>query len=227
MRLLLPIILVVALASCKKEATRWQSDWLLPVLHDTLSLKNLYNDSTLTINNGQIDVDLTRNILNLGLSDLIQIPDTSIVQTYQSNFTVNNVSPGFMFVNSVKTHDLELADIQLKKVRVQSGQIQLKVYNPLNTAVLYQIELPGVSTNGQVFVQNYTVAAGTVQNPTVSTETIDLSGYDIDLSGTQGLEFNKLQSKLTLKTDPNGATVSIYNNQVFKFEAAFKSLRFD
>ncbi|MFM6964012.1 MAG: hypothetical protein ACKOWM_00395 [Sphingomonadales bacterium] len=227
MRLLLPIILVVAMASCKKEATRWQSDWLLPVLHDTLSLKNLYNDSTLTINNGQIDVDLTRNILNLGLSDLIQIPDTSIVQTYQSNFTVNNVSPGFMFVNSVKTHDLELADIQLKKVRVQSGQIQLKVYNPLNTAVLYQIELPGVSSNGQVFVQNYTVAAGTVQNPTVSTETIDLSGYDIDLSGTQGLEFNKLQSKLTLKTDPNGATVSIYNNQVFKFEAAFKNLRFD
>lgn len=227
MRLLLPIILVVALASCKKEATRWQSDWLLPVLHDTLSLKNLYNDSTLTINNGQIDVDLTRNILNLGLSDLIQIPDTSIVQTYQSNFTVNNVSPGFMFVNSVKTHDLELADIQLKKVRVQSGQIELKVYNPLNTAVLYQIELPGVSSNGQVFVQNYTVAAGTVQNPTVSTETIDLSGYDIDLSGTQGLEFNKLQSKLTLKTDPNGATVSIYNNQVFKFEAAFKNLRFD
>lgn len=227
MRLLLPIILVVALASCKKEATRWQSDWLLPVLHDTLSLKHLYNDSTLTINNGQIDVDLTRNILNLGLSDLIQIPDTSIVQTYQSNFTVNNVSPGFMFVNSVKTHDLELADIQLKKVRVQSGQIQLKVYNPLNTAVLYQIELPGVTANGQVFIQNYTVAAGTVQNPTIATETIDLSGYDIDLSGTQGLEFNQLQSKLTLKTDPNGATVSIYNNQVFKFEAAFKNLRFD
>lgn len=227
MRLLLPFILVVALASCKKEATRWQSDWLLPVLQDTLSLKHLYNDSTLSINNGQIAVDLTRNILNLGLSDLIQIPDTSIVQTYQSNFTVNNVSPGFMFVNSVKTHDLELDDIQLKKVRVQSGQIQLKVYNPLNTAVLYQIELPGVSSNGQVFIQNYTVAAGTVQNPTVSTETIDLSGYDIDLSGTQGLEFNKLQSKLTLKTDSNGATVSIYNNQVFKFEAAFKNLRFD
>ncbi len=222
-------ILLVALTlfSCKKEATRWQTDWLLPVLNDTLTLNQYYNDSTLSINGSQIDVNLSRTILDLGLSDLIQIPDTTIAQQYQANFTVNNVSPGFMFVNSIKTHELDLGDIQLKKVRVSSGQIQLKVYNPLNTAVLYQIELPGVTQNGQVFVQNYTVQPGTAQNPTVATESINLSSYDIDLGGLQGLEFNQLQSKLTLKTDPNGQTVSIYNNQVFKFEATFSNLRFD
>jgi len=221
------LLIALTLFSCKKEATRWRTDWLLPVLHDTLTLNQYYNDSTLSINGSQIDVNLSRTILDLGLSDLIQIPDTTIAQQYQANFTVNNVSPGFMFVNSIKTHELDLGDIQLKKVRVSSGQIQLKVYNPLNTAVLYQIELPGVMQNGQVFVQNYTVAPGTVQNPTIATETINLSGYEIDLGGLQGLEFNQLQSKLTLKTDPNGQTVSIYNNQIFKFEAAFQNLRFD
>ena len=85
-------------------------------------------------------------------------------------------------MNSVKTHALDLGDIQLKKVRVQSGQIEIKVYNPLNTAVLYQIELPGVSQNSQVFIQNYTAVAGSIQNPTIATEIIDLSGYEIDLS---------------------------------------------
>jgi hypothetical protein len=222
-------ILIIALSffSCKKDATRWQTDWLLPVLNDTLSLAHLYNDSTLSISNNQIDINLSRTLLDLSLSDIVKIPDTSITQQYQSNFTVNNVTPGFVFVNSVKVHELELGDIQLKKVRVQSGQIQLKVYNPLNTTVLYQIELPGVSKNGQVFIQNYTVSPGTVQNPTVATENLNLSGYDIDLSGQQGLEFNQLQSKLTLKTDPSGQTVSIYNNQVFKFEASFNNLRFD
>ena len=222
--------LIVAAAffvSCKKEATRWQTDWLLPILNDTLSLAQYYNDSTLSINGTQIEINLSRTLLDLGLSDLVKIPDTTITQQYQSNFTVNNVTPGFVFVNSVKVHELDLGDIQLKKVRVQSGQIQLKVYNPLNTAVLYQIELPGVTQNGQVFVQNYTVQPGTAQNPTIATENIDLSGHEIDLGGLQGLEFNQLQSKLTLKTDPNGQTVSIYNNQVFKFEAAFSDLRFD
>jgi hypothetical protein len=227
MRISYLAVFVLLLFSCKKEATRWQTDWLIPVLQDTLSLAQYYNDSTLSINGTQIDVSLSRTLLDLSLTDLINIPDTTIVQQYQSNFTLNNVAPGFIFVNNVKTHELDLGDIQLKKVHVSGGQIQLKVYNPLNTAVLYQIELPGVSQNGQVFIQNYTVAPGSVQNPTIATENLDLSGYDIDLGGLQGLEFNQIQSKLTLKTDPNGQTVSIYNNQVFKFEAAFKNLDFD
>jgi hypothetical protein len=227
MRWIALAVVAVFFISCKKEATRWHTDWLLPVLNDTLSLSNLYNDSTLSINGTQIDINLSRTLIDLSLSDLVKIPDTTITQQYQSNFTVNNVTPGFVFVNSVKVHDLDLGDIQLKKVRVQSGQIQLKVYNPLNTAVLYQIELPGVSQNGQVFIQNYTVQPGTVQNPTIATENIDLSGYEINLGGLQGLEFNKIQSKLTLKTDPNGQAVSIYNNQVFKYEATFENLRFD
>lgn len=227
MRWIALVVIATFFVSCKKEATRWQTDWLLPVLNDTLSLSNLYNDSTLSINGTQIDINLSRTLLDLSLSDLVKIPDTTITQQYQSNFTVNNVTPGFVFVNSVKVHDLDLGDIQLKKVRVESGQIQLKVYNPLNTAVLYQIELPGVTQNGQVFIQNYTVQPGTVQNPTIATENIDLSGYEINLGGLQGLEFNKIQSKLTLKTDPNGQAVSIYNNQVFKYEATFENLRFD
>lgn len=223
----LVLVVAVLFSSCKKEATRWHSDWLFPVLKDTLSLTNFYNDSTLSVSGSQININLSRTLFDLGLSDLIKIPDTTISQQYQANFTVSNVTPGFTFVNNVKTHELALNDIQLKMVRVQSGQIRLKVYNPLNTSVIYQIELPGVSQNGQVFVQSYNVAAGSVQNPTIAIQTINLSGYQIDLSGTQGLQFNQIQSKLTLQTDPAGQTVSIYNNQVFKFEAGFENLRFD
>ena len=214
-------------SACKKEATSWNADWEIPVLKDTLDLSNYYNDSTLSLNGSQINIALSRTLLDIGLAELIKIPDTTISQQFQTVFTVNNVTPGFTFVNSVKTHELDLNDIQLKKVRVKSGRVRLKVYNPLNTAVLYQVELPGVTLNGQSFVQNFVVAAGTVQNPTVSYETIDLSQYQIDLGGAQDLEFNKLQSKLTLKTDPNGPTVSIYSNQLFKYEASFQDLVFD
>ena len=74
------LLVLLLLASCKKEATRWQSDWLLPVLNDTLSLSNYYNDSALSINGNQIEVNLSRTVLNLGLADLIHIPDTTISQ---------------------------------------------------------------------------------------------------------------------------------------------------
>lgn len=215
------------MVACKKEATRWQTDWLVPIVEDTLSLNHLYNDSTLSLNASQIEINLTRELLNLGLSDLIEIPDTTISQSFQSNFTISNVSPGFVFVNSLKTHQFDLLDIQLKKVRVKTGQIDLKVFNPLNTAVIYTIEFPSVSLNGQSFNQSFTVASGSVQNPTVSSQIIDLSGYDIALGGTQDMEFNKIQSKLTLQTDPNGPSVSIFNNQNFHFEASFENLTFD
>ena len=76
------LLIALTLFSCKKEATRWRTDWLLPVLHDTLTLNQYYNDSTLSINGSQIDVNLSRTILDLGLSDLIQIPDTTIAQQY-------------------------------------------------------------------------------------------------------------------------------------------------
>lgn len=227
MRLLKLYFIVLLLACCKKEGTQWQSQWLLPLVNDTLSLANYYNDSTLIQNAGQIEVNLTRQVLDIGLSDLVKIPDTTISQSFQSNFTVNNVTPGFEFVNATKTHNLALSDIQLKKVRIQNGQIILKIKNPLNTAVLFKIELPGVSLNNQPFVYTYTLAPGTVQQPALNTETISLAGYEIDLSGAQNLEFNKLQSKLTLQTDPNGPTVSLFNNQIFEFEALFKDIHLD
>ena len=88
--------LIVAAAffvSCKKEATRWQTDWLLPILNDTLSLAQYYNDSTLSINGTQIEINLSRTLLDLSLTDLVKIPDTTITQQYQSNFTVNLGSP--------------------------------------------------------------------------------------------------------------------------------------
>lgn len=227
MKIVVFFLLVFIISACKKEPTRWNSDWQFPILKDTLNLSHLYNDSTLNIDGNQIDVALSRTIFDIGLSDLIRIPDTTVSQQFQSVFTIGNVTPGFTFVNSLKTHELDLQDIQLKKVRVLSGRVKFKVFNPLNTSVHYQVELPGVTLNGQAFVQNFIVSAGTVQNPTIAYETIDLSQYEIDLGGLQGLEFNKLQSRLTLKTDPNGPTVSIYANQMFKYEATFQDLAFD
>ena len=58
--------------SCKKEATSWDTDWVVPIVNDTLSFKNLENDSTLSVNTSTFyQVDLTRTLLNLGLNDIV------------------------------------------------------------------------------------------------------------------------------------------------------------
>jgi hypothetical protein len=72
-------LFVLMLVSCKKEATSWDTDWVVPIVNDTLSLKNLQNDSTFFVNgNSFYEVDLTRTLLNIGINEIVAIPDTFI-----------------------------------------------------------------------------------------------------------------------------------------------------
>ena len=228
MRKLLLFCLLIGLVSCKKEDTSWNVDLEAPLIHDTLSLKNWVNDSTLTeTSNGEIEVDLTRNLLDIGLSDLIKIPDTSVTQLFSPIITFSNIPPGTTFVNAVEEHAFDLDDIQLKAIRVKDGRVKVKVYNPLGTKVLFKVQMPGVTQNGVIFEQNYSVDAGSIANPTVKEELLDLTNYQIDLRGVSGLEYDILQTKLTLTTDPNGAIVSISSSYDFKFEASLENIKVD
>ena len=221
------LILLLSI-SCKKKDTSWNTDWAIPVVSDTLQLTNLFNDSTLSSSDQTtIDVDLTRTLLDIQLSDIIKIPDTTITQLFSPLFNINNLQPGYTFVNTIEEHNLELDDIELKKIRVSSGQIKVKVYNPLSTKVFYTVQLPGATKDGVLFEQTYSVNSGTIAQPETSEEVLDLSGYEIDLRGESSLTFNKLQTKLAIKTDPNGESVNLSTQHDFKFEGFISDLKID
>ncbi len=220
--LLLPLTM-----SCRKEKTNWDSDWVAPIVNDTLSFKNLVNDSTLAINGaGFYELDLTRTIIDFGIDKFITIPDTTIVQDFNVNGSLT-ITPGFSIVNQIEEHTLNVDGIQLKKIRVSNGSIDLKVYNPIGTVAFFAVQLPGVSKNGVPFLQNYQAPAGTIASPGIATAVLDLSGYDIDLTGMDGAGFNILQSKLQVTSDPSGPSVSISPQHVFKVEAEFKDVKID
>lgn len=222
--LLLGTLLVSA---CRKEKTTWNSDWVLPIVNDTLSLKNFVNDSTINSNSSFYQLDLTRTILDLGIEDLIAMPDTLIIHSYNSPVASLSVPPGFSIVNNIEEHPIDLNDIQLKKIRVSNGSIKLKVFNPVNTITYFTVQLPGVTKNGVLFEEQFTAPAGSTSNPGSVIATLDISGFDIDLRGISGNEYNILQSKLIIKTNPSGPSITLSNSQVFKVEAEFKDVKID
>ena len=58
--------LVVALTSCKKQATSWDTELGAPLINDTLDLSKLTDNNTLVPNaGGTLDLDLTKTILDL------------------------------------------------------------------------------------------------------------------------------------------------------------------
>ena len=221
------LLLTILICSCKKKQTTWNTDWSAPIISDTISLSNLYNDSTLVSSNQTtIDLDLSRTILNLGLSDLVGFPDTTINQSFNLNFSLSNVPAGYTFANTIEEHSFDLNDVQLKKVDVSSGTIKLKVFNSIATKVYFKIILPGITKNGLAFEQIFFVNAGTNAQPGSAEELLDISGYSFDLRGVNGLGYNKLQSQLIITSDPTGPSVAISSNNDFSFSAELSGLKF-
>jgi hypothetical protein len=230
MKIIAPVcvLLTLLLFSCRKEKTTWASNWSVPLVNDTLDLSNQINDSTLSVNaSNLLEVDLTRTVLDLGIEDFLELPDTTIEQSFNSSVGAINVPPGFTIVNQIEEHTLDLEDAQLKKIRLTEGQIKFTVYNPVPTRCDFTVKLPGVTQNGVDLEQQFSVPASQGTTPGSMTSMIDLSGYQIDLTGIIGASYNVLQSMLVVTSDPNGPSVTVTSTQEFKIEAAFQHVRLD
>ncbi len=225
---ILPFIGLISLMSCRKEKTIWDSNWIAPLVNDTLSLNNLVNDSTLTADLSTFyQVDLTRTILNLGIEDFVTLPDTLISHNFNITVPSLTVPPGFSIVNEIEEHTIGDNSIQLKKIRVSNGIIKMEVFNPLNTKTFFTVELPGVSKNGVGFLEQYEVPAGSISNPGSIIASLDISGYDLVLTGVSGGEYNILQSRLVVSTDPSGPSVNVTSSHIFKVNAELKNIKID
>lgn len=220
------LFLVFAVISCKKKKTVWDTDWIAPIVNDTLSLGNLVNDSTISTQGGFYVLDLDRTLFDLDVTELIDIPDTTISEEFIPSFSFN-LNPGFSFVNSVEEHVLALEDIQLKTILLKAGEIEIKLKNPLPTKTFFQVTLPGVEKDNVPFDNIYEAPPGTISNPGLVTEVLDLSGYIMDLTGVSGGDYNILKSQITASTDPNGPTVLLTTQHVTNVDATFRNIKID
>ena len=223
-KILVFIGIVTLFSSCKKEPTVWESSWSAPLINDTLTIDKLVNDSTLTESGGFYELELDRSLFDLNISELIEIPDTTITENFTLSGTLT-IGPGFNFVNSIEEHDLNVDDVQLKLIQLKEGFIDIKVENPLETITIFKVVLPGVSKGGVTFNQDYEAPASTNGTPGVVFESIDLSGYQMDLTGVSGGEVNLLRSQVTVKTDPNGPSIEITPSDVTTVKATFRSVK--
>lgn len=220
------IIASFLLISCRKEKAIWESDWSLPLVSDTLDLKNLVSDSFLAVNgSGNYQLEINRNILDLKLSDYIEIPDTTISQKYSIASGSINVQPGSSFVNNNKDHIFDLQGAELKRVVISEGKIKITVESPIETKTIFTVKLPKAKKDGLAISKTIQAPAGSNANPSLTSTEIDLSGYELDLTGTDGGGFNLLQSQMIVKTDESGVAVNVNNYDTTKFIIEMKNIK--
>lgn len=222
------LLLLFVAVSCRKDGASWNTNWVVPIINDSLLINDYVNDSTLAINpDNSVQMIIDRKLLNLNVLDIIEIPDTLIDQELAINLLSLQVNPGFDFLNEIEEHLFELDDVVLLEARVKSGKAKIKIMNPIETNVIFTISLPGVTKDGLEFSHTQMVESGTIANPGVGELELNFKGYTIDFTGANGSLYNILQSRLKVKSDPNGPVVTITNQDLFKFQIEFQKLRFD
>lgn len=220
------MVATALLVGCKREQAVWQSDWQLPILNDTLTLDNLEDSGYVTVNGGYYELTLDRTLYEVKLADIVEIPDTTIIGKYPVGINIG-LPPGASFITETDETELNLGEAQLKKIRVKSGGVNLKMKNPIDGNVQITLQFPGVTLNGVPFSQTFIAPAGTNDNPGMVSDFFDLSGYDMDLRGINQDSYNVFMSKIQVKNDPNGSTIYITTQDTIKYEAEISDVVID
>lgn len=214
--------------SCRKENVSWESDWVIPIVNDSLDLSNLVNDSTLAIDGaGNYIVDLHRNLIDIGISDFVAIPDTTIEEIFVLTLSEWNFPAGYQFINEIRDDQMTIEDAELKKIGIRSSWVDIYVQNPVPTKVFLTIELPSFISGGVHFNQTYEIPPKVGDVNGIFEISVPLNNYMADLSGVDGNSFNILSSRLSVLTDPDGPAVLMTDDDVTIVRAKFRNIVLD
>jgi hypothetical protein len=199
-------------AGCRKGSPSWDTGIVTPLAHASLSINNLLTDSLLTAGpDGSIRLVYSTKFLGLSTDTLFDIPDTTIVNSYNSPFTLNLSNGQNLFSNQATQTTYALGGVELVNGILSAGQIIMSMKNDIRLRVIVSYTIPGATRNGDPFDTMFVLpAAPDSLNGSVTTAVIDLSGYTVDFTGINHDRVNTLTTYFSAQLDPTeqaGATV--------------------
>ena len=209
-RLLLLFLLLsmLSLAACRKGSNgpSWDVDVLAPILKTSMGIKNLVPDSLIQTNpDSSLTIVFDNTILRLSLDTLVTLPDTTIKERFDVPFGSFYLMPGQgipTLENITSENKYNLKTVELVEAKIRSGIVSFEISSsiPEVTAVTYT--MPGFIKQSVPFSVFTLVPAGSQSNPATAYLAFNLTGYNVDLRGAQGTDFNTILANLQVVIDP-------------------------
>jgi len=115
-------------------------------------------------------------------------------------------SPGLFFLTDDQEIKLNVGNgIELNKILVKSGFIETTIFSEIQEAIIIEYTIPSARKNGDTLVLRETIPAGTPTQDGFFTKQVDLSGYEMDLTGVSGSEVNTIVTRAKSAIDTNAA----------------------
>lgn len=196
--------IAVVFFSCKRsEPTSWDADVKGPMAYGRLSLENIVADSLLLADeSGLWHLMLDENLSDFDLDSIVKIPDTSIVKQYPL-FVVGDFPQGFALpITPTQEIRIQLPTVQLKEVRIKSGLLKYRLHSPVDGYLNCTFNIPGLTFNGVPQSLLLNTEPPSNGGDYVAEGMLDLSGYDLNLTGESGSSFNRIAASFNVIVDP-------------------------
>jgi hypothetical protein len=226
-KLLYTIILFNAflLLSCKKENTTWQTDWNIPLVHGKLTLDNLKTGNAFENTENFASVLFDDTLFSFKIDTLIKLPDTTLIQDAVISFPSLTLGPGNLIQNQNIDQLYDLGQIELSRVVVLEGTSVITISSPWPGKSRVVFEFPKTKDgNGVMFQKEYHLPAGTINNPSVYVDVIDMKNFDFDLTGSTGALYNNILANMYIYSDEETNTITITNQDTVRVTMEFKDM---
>jgi len=205
-QILLFITLAAILFSCRKDFERpnWDVDLLAPLIKTTLSLDDLLPDSVLVTNpDTSLKMVYQTNIFDVDMDSLYKIPDTTITDVYTMALS-SVANPGSAFYSNDNDIKLNITNgVQLNYALIESGFIEVEVFSEIKEKIIIKYTIPSITKNGDTLVLQEIIDAATLSQDGHLIKRIDISGYQLDLTGKSKSEVNTIVTRASGTVDTN------------------------
>ena len=202
-------------SSCRKEMEKasWDMDILAPLIDASMNINNILPDSILQANpDSSMKIVFNNDLYKIDIDTLFNIGDTTVHNGYALPFA-SDLNPGQVIpFPSTSSTTYTLPGIELRTIIVKSGFVTFKVKSKIREATKFTYTMPcatDAAGNPFTFVANVPAKVGTT--PGVYSQTFNLAGYKIDLTGPAGTQINTIYTSLLGEISSSASdTVRVY-----------------
>ena len=223
------LIMILAL-QCKKESTKWSPEYAVPLAFGELSVSNVINQDILEVNDNLISVHYEETLTPIDLSTLLSLGDTVIEQIYTPDLGIGplpfNNSTNIFSLDESFEFNLDGAEIRLAKV--SAGTLNISFESNVDGYLDLSFLLPGISLDGEALSLLGQTEPATDTENYQSSITVDISGYEFDLTGLDGTERNTIYGELNVATSAEPTyTAQIYGSDEIIIKLELLDIEFD
>lgn len=219
------LTIILSSYSCKKEKTTWSTDWNTPLIHGKLTLSDIKKVDVNENTENFASVFFDDTIFSFNIDTLIKLPDTTLIQDAVIAFPSLTLGPGNLIQNQNIDQLYDLGQIALKRVIVEEGTSIITIITPWQGRSKVDFNFPKTNeADGSLFTRTYHMPAGTQANPSVKVDTIDMAGFDFDLTGSTGGLVNNILADMFIYSDEETNYITITNQDTVRVKLDFKDM---